>query len=94
MALGHLADTDVVQTMRRVKANDKISFPATLDMGPLLVGESSAGEQAQTSAVPPEEQRFDLAAILVHKGGSATQGHYGEHVDERLGSLHGNCRSA
>ena len=60
--------------MRRVKANDKISFPAALDMSPLLAGE---GEQTQAGPAP-QAQHFELAAILVHKGGSALQGHYGE----------------
>ena len=62
--------------MRRVKANDKISFPLDLDLGPLLVGEGF-GEQATGTGPGLHEQRFELAAILVHKGGSAVQGHYG-----------------
>ena len=74
----------VLQSMRRVKANDKISFPAALDMSPFLAGETSAPTSQpapDSQASIPEDpalQQYELAAILVHKGGSATQGHYGE----------------
>ena len=73
--------------MRRIKANDKISFPAALDMSPFLAGESSAPTSQPCQQPAPDSQasilddasaqQYELAAILVHKGGSATQGHYG-----------------
>ena len=70
--------------MRRVKANDKLSFPVALDMGPFLAGDSTppTGQPASPSQATAGLQaaclQYELAAILVHKGGSATQGHYGE----------------
>jgi hypothetical protein len=51
--------------MSKVKANDKFRFPVELDLGAYL---------------PPEGQDgavYDLSAILIHKGSSASHGHYG-----------------
>ena len=50
---------------------DKLSFPVMLDMAPLLAAEAAPG------AAPVEEQQYELAAILIHKGPSASHGHYG-----------------
>jgi len=50
---------------------DKLSFPLALDLAPLLAGE--AGD----AAAPAGPQQYELAAILVHKGPSASHGHYG-----------------
>ena len=72
-----------LQSMRRVKATDKISFPVALDMAPFLAGEASPSQEPPAAASQPGPaeaaagQQYELAAILVHKGGSATHGHYG-----------------
>ena len=54
----------------KVKANDKFSFPLSIDFGPYqtpdAVDKQTAGQQ------------YVLQAILVHKGSAASQGHYGE----------------
>ena len=55
--------------MSKVKANDKFRFPLELDLGAYLPPE------AQDGAV------YDLSAILIHKGSSASHGHYGVLLD-------------
>lgn len=50
---------------------DKLSFPLALDLAPLLAAE------AAPDAAPAHEQQYELAAILIHKGPSASHGHYG-----------------
>lgn len=62
--------------MDRVKATDKFSFPLELDMGPHLGGD----------AAPHHALRYGLVAILIHKGGSAMHGHYGELDDSSASS--------
>ena len=59
-----------VQKMMRVKAGDKFSFPLMLDFDAFSV---ATVDQAREPAL------YDLAAILIHKGSNATQGHYGTH---------------
>lgn len=59
--------------MAKVKASDKLSFPLKLDLAPLL---------AMDSAKQPHEKRqqetnYELMSILIHKGSSASHGHYG-----------------
>ncbi len=65
------------QSMSKVKANDKFRFPLELDLSAYL---------------PPEAQHgavYDLSAILIHKGSSASHGHYGVKPDaEALPRLH------
>ena len=51
----------------RVKASDKFAFPLELS-GAALVG----AEGVEAAEI------YDLEAILIHKGGSALQGHYGK----------------
>ena len=51
--------------MSKVKANDKFRFPIELDLAAYLPPEAQGG------AV------YDLSAILIHKGSSASHGHYG-----------------
>ena len=49
----------------------KFEFPTMLDLSGVAAAESGAtSEQADT-------QEYDLLAILVHKGSSASHGHYG-----------------
>ncbi len=55
--------------MSKVKANDKFRFPLELDLSAYLPPE------AQDGAV------YDLSAILIHKGSSASHGHYGVKPD-------------
>ena len=57
--------TSAAQSMSKVKANDKFRFPIELDLSAYLPPE------AQDGAV------YDLSAILIHKGSSASHGHYG-----------------
>ena len=65
-----------LQTMTKVKASDKFRFPLELDLGAYLP-HSLTGESAQ----------YDLTAILIHKGTSASHGHYGARP-ARLGPSH------
>ena len=57
--------------MSKVKANDKFRFPLELDLSANLPPE------AQDDAV------YDLSAILIHKGSSASHGHYGANIAPR-----------
>lgn len=76
------------QKMDKMKASDKLSFPLVLDMPSLLA--SVAPEHGQGVAAcgpggaPPSE--YELAAVLIHKGNSASHGHYGE-VDTGKGAV-------
>ena len=56
--------------MAKVKVSDKFAFPLEVDMFPFLQPEATASPGCMT---------YELAGILVHKGGSASQGHYGGH---------------
>ena len=53
----------------KVKASDKFMFPLSMDFGPF---------QSADSQVAAQSQMYDLHAILIHKGSSASQGHYGK----------------
>lgn len=55
--------------MMKVKAADKMSFPLTLDM------ESLVSQHGNSALQCPGQ--YELAAILIHKGPSASHGHYG-----------------
>ncbi len=59
------------QKLAKVKVADKLSFPLALDLAPLLAADEAPG------AAPAAEQEYELAAILIHKGPSASHGHYG-----------------
>ena len=59
---------DVVKG-NRVKATDKFAFPLELKAAAVMGGGDAEGEGADAV--------YDLEAILIHKGGSATHGHYG-----------------
>lgn len=52
--------------MNKVKVSDKFRFPLELDLGAYLPPELAA-----------ESAQYDLTAILIHKGPSASHGHYG-----------------
>lgn len=55
--------------MSKVKASDKLSFPLTLELGPLLALSGGCGVK----------EDYELMSILIHKGPSASHGHYGMH---------------
>ena len=56
----------------KVKASDKLSFPFTMDMRQVINTEGDGQDLA-----PGVPLTYELAAILIHKGPSATHGHYG-----------------
>lgn len=63
----------VLQKMAKVKASDKFSFPASLDTRSLFnVNEGPVDSELDA----PEDSSYELAAILFHKGPSASHGHY------------------
>lgn len=59
----------IMQKLARTKVADKFSFPLELDVG-RFVGDTNASSSSSSDL-------FDLMAILIHKGGNATSGHYG-----------------
>ena len=59
-----------LQKLMKVKATDKFCFPLSIDFAPY---QSSNNDDKQAAS-----QLYDLQAILIHKGSSASQGHYGE----------------
>ncbi len=56
--------------MERKKSKYTISFPTTLDMNQFLVPDNQGNTQGQ------EDNVYELAGILLHKGASAYHGHY------------------
>jgi ubiquitin C-terminal hydrolase len=64
--------------MQRVKVHDKLSFPSCLDMSRFLPA-AAAGNN-------PEENIYDLLAVLVHSGG-AHAGHYLCYVRDWRGDM-------
>ena len=60
----------LLQKMMKVKASNKFSFPLSLDFAPYQSSSAAAHDAGS--------QQYDLQAILIHKGPSASQGHYGE----------------
>mmetsp|Transcript_30817 Transcript_30817/g.87180 ORF Transcript_30817/g.87180 Transcript_30817/m.87180 type:complete len:1193 (+) Transcript_30817:269-3847(+) len=71
-----------MKTFERVKVSSSFSFPLELDMSHHLcpAGEPPSAPGQQGSAGEAVEQRFELAAVLIHRGRSATSGHYVAHV--------------
>ncbi|KAL3150109.1 hypothetical protein ABBQ38_013448 [Trebouxia sp. C0009 RCD-2024] len=64
-----------MKKLMKVKATDKFSFPLSIDLGPYQAPHSKQQGAAAS-------QVYDLQAILIHKGSSASQGHYVAHVLE------------
>jgi len=60
------------QKMAKVKATNRLSFPLKLDLGHIL---AMAGAELAASL---KDGQYDLMSILIHKGPSASHGHYGE----------------
>lgn len=63
----------VLQKMAKVKASDKLSFPMKLDLAPLL----GMDDASQLQGISHQDARYELMSILIHKGPSASHGHYG-----------------
>jgi len=70
----------------RVKATDKFAFPLELPASALVGGVETQGRELQEDIRSKSGSGglhtttgdiYDLEAILIHKGGSALQGHYG-----------------
>lgn len=59
--------------MAKVKASDKLSFPLKLDLAPVLAVDSAS----QPHGRPQQDTNYELMSILIHKGSSASHGHYG-----------------
>ena len=61
------------QKLSKVKASDKLSIPLKLDMAGIL---AMAGAQPLQTGTH-EDAQYELMSILIHKGPSASHGHYG-----------------
>jgi hypothetical protein len=80
----------LLQTFEKKKATDKMSIPLQLDVGAVL---GAAGLELPAAApLGPDGSlllpggaaaQYELAAVLIHKGTSASHGHYGKGL--RLG---------
>jgi hypothetical protein len=75
----------LLQTFEKKKAMTKLSIPLLLDMGDVLQGAGVAVRHAaplgpDASPLLPGSPGcgYELAAVLIHKGTSASHGHYGE----------------
>ena len=62
-----------MQKLSKVKATDKLSIPLKLDMASIL---AMAGAQPLQTGTYADAQ-YELMSILIHKGPSASHGHYG-----------------
>ncbi len=60
--------------MAKVKASDKLSFPTSLGIASVM----SAKEDVVDLDPEDKGDEYELAAILFHKGPSASHGHYGK----------------
>eukprot|EP00879_Flechtneria_rotunda_P021061 GHRR01022187.1.p1 GENE.GHRR01022187.1~~GHRR01022187.1.p1 ORF type:complete len:771 (+),score=324.72 GHRR01022187.1:120-2432(+) len=76
-----------MQTFEKKKALDKLSIPMVLDMGDVLVNAGLSLPEAAPHGtggqllVPGEPAAvYELAAVLIHKGTSASHGHYVAHI--------------
>lgn len=77
-------------TGQRVKNTGKVSFPPSIDLSPYLAersttGASNAETEAESSTV------YDLYTVIVHKGQTATSGHYTVYVKDIFDLSHGNA---
>ena len=70
---------DLPQKMSKVKASDKLSFPLRLDLAPILAPDGPPGSQrgGSSSSAGIQDTEYELMSILIHKGPSASHGHYG-----------------
>ena len=58
------------KTCSRKKVTDRFAFPAELDLAPFLTYDDDVAASRGTAVV------YDLTAVLLHKGQSASHGHY------------------
>lgn len=72
------------KTLDKKKATDKLACPLSLDVARVL---EAAGAGAGAAVAAPEAAaggadglKYELVAVLIHKGGSASHGHYVAHV--------------
>ncbi|KAF9091841.1 hypothetical protein BGX23_004831 [Mortierella sp. AD031] len=90
-----------MDTMRRIKINDRFEFPSRLDMEPYTIDYLTRKEQAQdgvatspSTAQMPEQDKsaafqYNLVGVLVHTG-TADSGHYYSYIKDRTGSSSGS----
>lgn len=90
-----------MDTMRRIKINDRFEFPSRLDMEPYTIDYLTRKEQAQDGAVSspttaqmPEQDKsaafqYNLVGVLVHTG-TADSGHYYSYIKDRTSSSSGS----
>ncbi|KAF9938245.1 hypothetical protein BGZ67_000390 [Mortierella alpina] len=82
-----------MDTMRRIKINDRFEFPTRLDMEPYTLDYLTRKEQAQegaSSSPPPyppggengTASQYNLVGVLVHTG-TADSGHYYSYIKDR-----------
>jgi hypothetical protein len=80
----------LLQTFEKKKAMNKLSIPLLLDMGDILQAAGVAVPEA--APLGPDGAPllpgapgcvYELAAVLIHKGTSASHGHYGENYGVR-----------
>ncbi|KAF9957098.1 hypothetical protein BGZ72_002145 [Mortierella alpina] len=83
-----------MDTMRRIKINDRFEFPTRLDMEPYTLDYLTRKEQAQegaSSSPPPyppggsensAASQYNLVGVLVHTG-TADSGHYYSYIKDR-----------
>ncbi|KAF9428041.1 hypothetical protein BGZ94_003521 [Podila epigama] len=80
-----------MDTMRRIKINDRFEFPTRLDMEPYTLDYLTRKEQAQEgggysplSQIPEHSSAFqyNLVGVLVHTG-TADSGHYYSYIKDR-----------
>jgi len=65
------------KTFSRKKVTDKFAFPAELDLAPYLSYDDDSDAIAAVSAGDKSGgAMYDLAAVLLHRGQSASHGHY------------------
>ena len=68
-----LSCAPAAQKLSKVKASDKLSIPLKLDMASILAMAGAQPLQMGTYA----DAQYELMSILIHKGPSASHGHYG-----------------
>ena len=77
-------------TGQRVKNTGKVSFPPSIDLSPYL-SERPANGTSNVEAVTDSSTIYDLYSVIVHKGQTATSGHYTAYVKDLFDLSHGNA---
>lgn len=90
-----------MKSMRKVKLHNRFEFPRILDMAPYMsaspgagavsvsVSDDTATAQGSTQGVPVAgpSTRYRLSGAVIHKGRSASSGHYYSLIRQRGGAL-------